>query len=162
MRSLVPQWMVAPLLLQIDKALMHQWRPNTDKNKINNKSIFKKFLNSFFLNTHLFLRGSYLAGIIFLRFSAPYIQVQPCFQFSSMDYEQDWFVSVSVSSVQSLSRVRLFETPWIIAHQASLSITNSWSSPKLMFIELVMPSSHLILCHSVLLLPLIPPSNVSV
>ena len=50
------------------------------------------------------------------------------------------------SSVQSLSRVRLFETPWIAARQASLSITNSRSSPKLMCIELVMPSSHLILC----------------
>ena len=64
---------------------------------------------------------------------------------------------VSVSSVQSLSRVRLFVTPWIAAHQASLSITNSWSSPRLMSIKSVMPSSHLILCHPLLLLPLIPP-----
>ena len=63
------------------------------------------------------------------------------------------------SSVQlSLSRVRLFATPWIAAHQASLSITNSQSLPKLMSIQLVMPSSHLILCHSLLLLPPIPPS----
>ena len=61
-------------------------------------------------------------------------------------------------SVQSLSRVRLFATPWIAAHQASLSITNSWSSPKLMSIESVMPSSHLTLCHPRLLLPPIPPS----
>ena len=51
------------------------------------------------------------------------------------------------SSVQSLSRVRFFTTPWIAAHQASLSITNSQSSVKLMPIESVMPSSHLILCH---------------
>ena len=51
-----------------------------------------------------------------------------------------------VSSVQSLSRVRLFATPRIAACQASLSITNSWSSPKLMCIESVMPFSHLILC----------------
>ena len=51
------------------------------------------------------------------------------------------------SSVQLLSCVRLFATPWIAAHQASLSITNSWSSLKLMSIESVMPSSHLILCH---------------
>ena len=58
----------------------------------------------------------------------------------------------------SLSRVRLFATPWIAARQASLSITNSWSSPKLMSNELVMPSSHLILCHPLLLLPPIPPS----
>ena len=63
-----------------------------------------------------------------------------------------------ISSVQSLGRVRLFATPWIAACQASLSITNSWSSHKLMFIESVMPSSHLILCCSLLLLPPIPPT----
>ena len=57
------------------------------------------------------------------------------------------------SSVQSLSRVRLFETPRITAHQASLSITNSRSSLKLMSIELVMPSNHLILCRPLLLPP---------
>ena len=65
---------------------------------------------------------------------------------------------MQISSVQSLSRVRLFATPWTAAHQASLSITNSRSLPKLMSIELVMPSSHLILCHPLLLLPPIPPS----
>ena len=65
---------------------------------------------------------------------------------------------VQFSSVQSLSRVRLFVTPWMAAHQASLSITNSRSSLKLMCIELVMPSSHLILWRPLLLLPLIPPS----
>ena len=63
-----------------------------------------------------------------------------------------------LSSVQSLSRVWLFATAWITAHQASLSITNSWSSCKLMSIESVMPSSHLILCRPLLLLPPIPPS----
>ena len=62
------------------------------------------------------------------------------------------------SSVQSLSRVRLFVTPWIAARQAPLSITNSRSSTKLMSIESVMPSSHLILCRPLLLLPSIPPS----
>jgi len=62
------------------------------------------------------------------------------------------------SSVQLLSRVWLFATPWITAHQASLSITNSWSPPKLMCIESVMTPSHLILCHPLLLLPPIPPS----
>ena len=60
------------------------------------------------------------------------------------------------SSVQLLSRVRLFATPWIAAHQASLSITNSRSSLKLTSIESVMPSSHLILCRPLLLLPPIP------
>ena len=67
-----------------------------------------------------------------------------------------WYISVS--SFQSLSRVQLYATPWIAAHQASLSITNSWILLKLMPIELVMPSSHLILCHPLLLLPPTPPS----
>ena len=62
------------------------------------------------------------------------------------------------SSVQLLSRVRLFATPWIAACQASLSITNSQSSLRLTSIESVMPSSHLILCHPLLFLPPIPPS----
>ena len=63
-----------------------------------------------------------------------------------------------MSSVQSLSRVRLFATPWIAARQASLSITNSRSSLRLTSIESVMPSSHLILCCPLLLLPPVPPS----
>ena len=63
------------------------------------------------------------------------------------------------SSVQSLSRVRLFATPWIAARQASLSITNSQSSLRLKSIESVMPSNHLILCCPLLLLPPIPPST---
>ena len=65
---------------------------------------------------------------------------------------------VQFSSVQSLSRVQLFVTPWIATRQASLSITNSQSLLKPMSIKLVMPSSHLILCHPLLLLPPIPPS----
>ena len=66
--------------------------------------------------------------------------------------------SVQFSSVQSLSRVRLFVTPWITAHQASLSLTNSWSLLKLMSVKSVLPSSYLILCCPLLLLPPIPPS----
>ena len=62
------------------------------------------------------------------------------------------------SSVQSLSPVWLFSTPWTVARQASLSITNSWSLLKLMSIESVMPYNHLILCHPLLLLPAIFPS----
>ena len=62
------------------------------------------------------------------------------------------------SSIQSLSRVCLFATPWTEACQASLSITNSWSSLKLMSIKSVTPSNHLILCHPLLLLPPIFPS----
>ena len=68
------------------------------------------------------------------------------------------FSSVQFSSLQSLSHVRLFVTAWTTAWQASLSITNSQSSPKLTSIESVMPSSHLFLCHPLLLLPPIPPS----
>ena len=65
---------------------------------------------------------------------------------------------ISISLVQSLSRVRLFVTPWTAARQASLSLTNSWSLPKLMSFESVMPSNHLILCHPLLLLSSIFPN----
>ena len=75
----------------------------------------------------------------------------------------DWIserkkTSLSCLSVQSLSCIRLFATPWITAHQASLSIINSQSSLKLMSIELVMPSNHLLLCRPLLLPPSIFPS----
>ena len=73
-------------------------------------------------------------------------------------YMTENLVILQFSSVQSLSRVQLFATPWIAARQASLSITNSRSSLRLTSIESVMPSSHLILCRPLLLLPPIPPS----
>ena len=73
-------------------------------------------------------------------------------------YHDFWSRMFQFSSVQSLSRVQLFVTPWIAARQASLSITNSQSSLKLTSIELVMPSNHLILGCPLLLLPPIPPS----
>ena len=66
--------------------------------------------------------------------------------------------SLSTSSVQSLSHVQLFATPWTAAHWASLSITNTWSLLKLMSVELVMLSNHLILCCPLLLLPSVFPS----
>ena len=66
--------------------------------------------------------------------------------------------SVQFSSIQALSRVWLFATPWTAARRASLSITNSWRLLKLMPIQSVMPSSHLILCHPLLFLPSIFPS----
>ena len=69
-----------------------------------------------------------------------------------------YYHSFSSIQFQLLSRVRLFATPWTAARQASLSITNSQSLLKLMFIELVMPSNHLILCCPLLLLPSIFPS----
>ena len=62
----------------------------------------------------------------------------------------------NLTSVQSLSHVQRFVTPWTAAHQASLSITNSWSLLKLISIELVMPSNHLILCYPLLPLPIFP------
>ena len=75
---------------------------------------------------------------------------------------QQWtmwlLIPSGLSSVQSLSRVQLFVTPWSAGHQASLSIINSRSLPKLMSIQSVMPSNHLILCCPLLLLPPIPPS----
>ena len=64
---------------------------------------------------------------------------------------------IQFSSVQLLTHVRLFASPWTATHQASLSITNSRSLPKLMSIESLMPSNHLIICHALLLLPSIFP-----
>ena len=97
--------------------------------------------------------------LFFLKLTTRYltfeIATQPWIPTSALTFT---FSSVQFSSVQSLSCVRLFATPWIAAHQASLSVTSSWSSLKLMSIELVMPSSHLILCRPLLLLPPISPS----
>ena len=77
----------------------------------------------------------------------------------SMGSQKSWtWFSNQFSSVQSLSCVWLLATPWTAAGQASLSITNSWSPPKPMSIESVMPSNHLILCCPLLLLPSILPS----
>ena len=67
-------------------------------------------------------------------------------------------ITTLIQKKHQFSRIRLFVTPWTTAHQASLSLTNSRGLPKLMSIELVMPSSHLILCHPLLFLPPIPSS----
>ena len=75
--------------------------------------------------------------------------------FYSLKLQPGTVTTDSVSSVQLLSRVHLFATPWTAACQASLSITNSWSLPKLMSIESVMPSNYLILCR-----PLLLPSSI--
>ena len=75
-----------------------------------------------------------------------------------LQYQKITYLFRLFSSVQLLSRVQLFATPWIAAHQASLSITNSRSLFKPMSTELMMPSNHLILCHPLLLLPSIFPS----
>ena len=83
-----------------------------------------------------------------------------CCRGSLVPTDQFWvFLSWwEFSSVQSLSHVQLFVTPWTAACQACLSITNSWSPPKPMSIEAVMPSNHLILCRPLLLLPSVFPS----
>ena len=73
-------------------------------------------------------------------------------------FAQCHLLSDSLSSVQLLTCVQLFATPWTAARQASLSFTNSWSLPKLMSIKSVMPINHIILCHPLLLLPSIFPS----
>ena len=95
---------------------------------------------SYYSKNHLLFKINEMCGIILLHVNTV----------TKLNY--------SVRSDQSLSRVWLFATPWIAARQASLSITNSWSSPRLTSIESVMPSSHLILCHPLLLLPAIPHS----
>ena len=89
-------------------------------------------------------------------FLAPLTQLIPTH--SSRLFQCHFLNKAFLSSVQSLSHVGLFATPWITARQPSLSTTNSWSLPKLTSIKLVMPSSHLILCRPLLLLPSIPPS----
>ena len=70
----------------------------------------------------------------------------------------DMWIYLHISSVQLLSHVRLLVTPWTVARQAFLYVTNSWSPPKPMSIESMMPSNHLILCRPLLLLPSIFPS----
>ena len=72
--------------------------------------------------------------------------------------QRSLWATIQFSSVQSLTHVRLFATPWTAAHQASLSITNTWSLLKLMSIESMMSSNHLILCRPLLLPPSIFPS----
>ena len=102
-----------------------------------------------------FSRPEYWRGLPFSRGSSP----SRYWTWVSCIAGRCYYLShIQFSSVQSLSRVQLFVTPWIAAHQASLSITNSRSSLKFTSIELVMPSSHLILCRPLLLLPQIPPS----
>ena len=111
--------------------------------------------------------NSHLSLAVLLNFI--YISEQPLAKLASFSINHSsisWLTStlqvfqqsVQLSSVQSLSHVRLFVTTWTAAHQASLSITNSWSWLKLMSIESVMASNHIILCCPLLLLPSIFPS----
>ena len=127
----------------------------------------------FILNVVTCLRSLFIAGwysVVWLNHSlfihSPVVGHLGCFQFWVFWIKLLWILprslcghmySVQFSSV-SRSRVRRFATPWTTAHQASLSTTNSWSLPKLMSIESVMPSNHLIICCPLLLLPSIFPS----
>ena len=102
-------------------------------------------------------------NLVVSSFSFTWIQViyKGNFQNHNLLYGIEWILNhkyLCFSSVQSLSHVRLFATPWTAAHQASLSVTNSQSLLKLMSIELVMPSNHLTICCPLLLLPSIFPS----
>ena len=114
------------------------------KRRVKSQAVENKISDSF-ENWNLFNHGSFF-------FSGTY-------NFESLCCLWRFFLlQEGISSVQSLSPVRLFVTPWTAARQASLSITNSWNSPKPMSIESMMPSSHLILCCPLFLLPPIFPS----
>ena len=92
----------------------------------------------------------------FAKIYVHWVRVTACLLHDSYEGPIVW--SDQIRSDQSISRVSLFTTSWITAHQASLSITNSRSLLRLMSIESVMPSSHLILCRPLLLLPPVPPN----
>ena len=107
-----------------------------------------------------FLSMSYLFSLLgpVINFSLLWT---PNFWFTclAVSWEQELTFGNTVSSSQLLSRVRFFATPWTAAHQASLSITNSWSLSKLMSIESVMPSKHLIPCRRLLFPSIFPASG---
>ena len=98
----------------------------------------------------------YLASIVFLAMQYFCLEKNILHKDKMLSIGQ--WVTKRFSSVQSISSVQLFATPWTAACQASLSITNPWSLPKLISIESVMPSNHLILCHPLLFPPSIFPS----
>ena len=113
---------------------------------------------SFILSKNQLLALLIFATVSFVSFSFISALI---FMISFLLLTQGFFISSFSSCFRcsaQLSHVRLFATPWIAARQASLSITNSWSSLKFMSIESVMPSNHLILCHPLLLLPSVFPS----
>ena len=110
-------------------------------------SLLRKLLPpNIFARSNIYLSKSKLMITSLLKFS-----ISPLLFLEAISFSSKYRESVQFSSVAC--RVRLFETPWTAARQASLSITNSWSLLRLMSIESVMPSNHLILCR-----PLLPPS----
>ena len=128
-----------------------------DGSKFSFELYLKYCLGIIFLPAHtlfmMYLSHHYKFIAVFDIFSRLWVDNNLCFQHLTYCLPGDVQFSLSVVSD--------FATPWIAAHQASLSITNSWSSLKLMSIESVMPSSHLILCHPLLLLTPIPTASES-
>ena len=118
-------------------------------------NMLSRFVIAFLLRSKCPLT-SLLKSLSAVIFGAQENKVCHCFHYTHTHTHTHTHI-LQFSSVQLLSRVRLFATPWIPARQASLSITNSWSSLRLTSIESVIPSSHLTLCHPLLLLLPIPP-----
>ena len=122
-----------------------KWISQFSQRPLSNSDIFRHY--------HVYLRPCRKE-----RHGQKYFKCDRCVPEKTTSPPQTMPTSVQFSSVQSLSRVWLFATPWTAGHQASLSITNTQSLFKLMSIESVMPSNHLILCCPLLLLPSIFPS----
>ena len=118
-------------------------------------NMLSRFVIAFLLRSKCPLT-SWLQSLSAVIFGAQENKVCHCFHYTHTHTHTHTHI-LQFSSVQLLSRVRLFATPWIPARQASLSITNSWISLRLTSIESVIPSSHLTLCHPLLLLLPIPP-----
>ena len=157
---------------------MHWSLPGSYIHEIFQARILEWVAIPFFRNEPILIQSYGLKSILFSNFfSFCFCFVRCCFFFLIQDpiqntmlhlsimflgspglYQFPQFNSVQFSSVQSLSRIWLFATPWITARQASLSITNSWGLLKLMSIESLMPSNHLIIIHPFLLLLPVPPS----
>ena len=142
--AILSSWKILPHFVQIYRCYLHSFPLNSSK--------FKSLLKYNFLNELL------KATIHTLERTGPLHNTHKCVSlplFLAL-FCHEYLTLVSIQ--QSLSHVQLFATPWTVARQASLSITNSRSLPKLTSIELVMPFNHLILCHPLLLLPSILPS----
>jgi len=145
---------MATLLKNWSAPLAFDVLTNKPKDPWRSKSSFNQYKTQ---NIPLFQSGAVRVSLI--RFLSPACQWGWLHFYTCLGtYLLWWLLQAQFSSVQSLSHVQLFATPWTAAHQASLSITNSQSLLKLTSIKLVMPSNHLILCHSLLLLPSIFPS----
>ena len=141
------------------KSQTHTWKTPLS-NKITHKDTFATIVNTDWDTFTGWQRTQAIHTLSVVNLEKPEMgsMAKALFGYFQVDFRQ-LSSSVQFSSVQLLSCVQLFATPWTTACQASLSITNSRSPPKPMSIELVMPSNHLILCHPLLFLPSIFPST---